>query len=159
MTGMSLCGGMPFLLIILCLLGSRCEAFGILQKTRFSRSTSLRSTMTPKIMTSEVTPALLKSLQLFDQYGEKKELGLLMGDDKSVVVFLRHLGWPYCWAYAEAWCDQIPQMRTANIAGPVFISIGEGDNMFAIGKSPSFCFILIQYFTLYRRSTEDISGE
>lgn len=43
-------------------------------------------------MTSEVTPALLKSLQLFDQYGEKKELGLLMGDDKSVVVFLRHLG-------------------------------------------------------------------
>jgi hypothetical protein len=92
LTGMSFRVGTSFLCLLLCLLGSRCEAFGLLQKTRFSRSTSLLSTITPKIQTSEVTPDLLKSLTLFDQYGDKKELGLLMGDDKSVVVFLRHLG-------------------------------------------------------------------
>ena len=151
--------GTSFLCLLLCLLGSRCEAFGLLQKTRFSRSTNLRSTITPKIQTSEVTPALLKSLQLFDQYGEKKELGLLMGDEKSVVVFLRHLGWPYCWAYAEAWCDQIPQMRSANIAGPVFISIGEGDNMFAIGIISLLWFTLIHHFILHRRAAKNIFRE
>ena len=151
--------GTSFLCLLLCLLGSRCEAFGLLQKTRFSRSTSLLSTITPKIQTSEVTPDLLKSLTLFDQYGDKKELGLLMGDDKSVVVFLRHLGWPYCWAYAEAWCAQIPQMRTANIAGPIFISIGEGDHMFSLRRIPSFWFILTHHFITHRWSTEDILGE
>jgi len=41
---------------------------------------------------SDVSANLVKSLELFDKDGTQKKLGSLMGDDKSVVVFLRHLG-------------------------------------------------------------------
>lgn len=59
-------------------------------------SQSLRTVMrmagdTP-MKVSDVSANLVKSLELFDKDGTQKKLGSLMGDDKSVVVFLRHLG-------------------------------------------------------------------
>lgn len=47
---------------------------------------------TVKPITADITVATLQELNLFDQYGFPKRLGDLMGPDKSVVVFLRHLG-------------------------------------------------------------------
>jgi hypothetical protein len=45
-----------------------------------------------KPITADITSSTLRELNLFDQYGFPKRLGDLMGTDKSVVVFLRHLG-------------------------------------------------------------------
>jgi hypothetical protein len=39
-----------------------------------------------------VTTDVLRNIQLENALGEKVKLGSLMGDGKSVVVFLRHLG-------------------------------------------------------------------
>jgi hypothetical protein len=47
---------------------------------------------TTKPITADITSSTLQSLDLYDQYGFPKRLGDLMGPDKSVVVFLRHLG-------------------------------------------------------------------
>jgi hypothetical protein len=35
---------------------------------------------------------MIRALELFDAAGMKQDLGSIMGEDKSVVVFLRHLG-------------------------------------------------------------------
>ena len=114
------------LLTILAVLVSTTNAFSSTKSPRFSRSVTSFATTIQKPVTSEISPVQLRALELFDQNGAKKEVDYLMGDGKSVVIFLRHLGWPYCWAYAEEWCAVIPQMRAANVAGPIFISIGEG---------------------------------
>ena len=39
-----------------------------------------------------VTASILKNLELTDYEGKKRQVGSLTGEDKSVVVFLRHLG-------------------------------------------------------------------
>jgi hypothetical protein len=67
-------------------------AFNSIIPSRFSRSMVTHASVVPKPLTSDVSAVLLRSLELFDQNGMKQYLGSLMGDDKSVVVFLRHLG-------------------------------------------------------------------
>ena len=39
-----------------------------------------------------VTASLLRNLELTDYTGKKKTIGSVVGNNKSVVVFLRHLG-------------------------------------------------------------------
>ena len=80
------------LLTILSLLVSTTNAFSSLKGSRFSRSMSKFATTIPKPITSEISPVQLRSLELFDQNGAKKTVDSLMGDGKSVVIFLRHLG-------------------------------------------------------------------
>lgn len=127
---MTICLYNVILLIIVSTLIGKSDSFRLSPSSRHSRSVvchaSKMNAETAKPLTRDVTADLLRSLTLFDQNGDKKELGSLMGADKSVVIFLRHLGWPYCWSYAESWCEKIPQMRASNVAGPIFVSIGEG---------------------------------
>ena len=83
------------LLIFATLVGTS-DSFRFSQSTKHARSLVCRATETAaeavKPLTRDVTADFLRSLRLFDQNGDKKELGSLMGADKSVVVFLRHLG-------------------------------------------------------------------
>jgi len=53
-------------------------------------STSLSTTKVVGDVTVDVN--LLQNLVLNDANGNKKKLGTVMGKDKSVVIFLRHLG-------------------------------------------------------------------
>jgi hypothetical protein len=84
------------LLIIVSTLVSKSDSFRLLPTAGHSRSVICRATQTAaetaKPLTRDVTSDMLRSLKLFDQNGDKRELGSLMGADKSVVVFLRHLG-------------------------------------------------------------------
>lgn len=77
---------------ILSLLVATSNAFSVTRQHRFTRSLVAQATTIPKPLTSEVSAVLLRSLELFDQDGAKKDLDSLMGDGKSVVIFLRHLG-------------------------------------------------------------------
>ena len=65
----------------------------------FSSSTSLRMFQSKqedtKVGDALVNVNLMKSLELTDANGIKKKLGDVMGNGKSVVVFLRHLGIRY----------------------------------------------------------------
>ncbi|KAJ1417564.1 hypothetical protein B484DRAFT_334186 [Ochromonadaceae sp. CCMP2298] len=76
-----------------------------------------------------VSVNLVRELELTDVNGELKTVGSLMGRGKSVVVFLRHLGCPFCWAYVDLWNSFVPRMRKSGVAGPVFISIGDKDKL------------------------------
>lgn len=80
------------LLAILSLLACTTHAFNSMKGSRFTRSMIAHVSTIPRPLTSDVSPELLRSLELFDPNGIKKDLGSLMGDEKSVVVFLRHLG-------------------------------------------------------------------
>ena len=84
------------LLILVSTLVDKGNSFRLLSIARNTRSVVCHGTQaaaeTAKPLTRDVTPDLLRSLKLFDQDGDKRELGSLMGADKSVVVFLRHLG-------------------------------------------------------------------
>lgn len=91
---------------------------------------------TPDIEVPEgVTAKLLRSATLINADGETVSLGGKMGQGTSVVVFLRHLGWPYCWTYAKDWCELVVQQKeqdgaeTSSIAGPIFISIGDAEKL------------------------------
>ena len=83
---------MALLLTILSVLVITTNAFSSTKNPRFSRSIISFATTTQKPVTSEIRPAQLRALELFDQNGAKKEVDSLMGDGKSVVIFLRHLG-------------------------------------------------------------------
>ena len=83
---------MALLLTILSVLVITTNAFSSTKSPRFSRSIISFVTTTQKPVTSEVRPVQLRALELFDQNGAKKEVDSLMGDGKSVVIFLRHLG-------------------------------------------------------------------
>jgi len=65
----------------------------------FSSSTSLHMFQSKqedtKVGDALVNVNLMKSLELTDANGVKKKLGDVMGNGKSVVVFLRHLGIHY----------------------------------------------------------------
>ena len=80
------------LLTILAVLLSTTNAFSSTKNPRFSRSVTSFATTIQKPVTSEISPVQLRALELFDQNGAKKEVDSLMGDGKSVVIFLRHLG-------------------------------------------------------------------
>jgi hypothetical protein len=76
-----------------------------------------------------VSVNVVRDLELTDVNGELKTVGSLMGRGKSVVVFLRHLGCPFCWAYVDLWNSFVPRMRKSGVAGPIFISIGDTDKL------------------------------
>ena len=80
------------LLVLLGTLTGNSDALRAQNNGKLSRSVACRSLATEKPLTKDVTPESLRSLKLFDQFGVKRELGSLMGKEKSVVVFLRHLG-------------------------------------------------------------------
>jgi len=65
--------------------------------------------------------------------GEQITIGDMMGttqdDMTSVVVFLRHMGWPYCWTYANEWQNVQPTLNTNNVLGPYFVSIGDTEKL------------------------------
>jgi hypothetical protein len=87
---------------------------------------------TPDIEIPEgVTARMLRSAVLTNANGESVTLGDKMGSGTSVIVFLRHLGWPYCWSYAKDWCDlqQKEEMGANGIAGPIFVSIGDAKKL------------------------------
>ena len=78
----------------------------------------------------EVTPGFkgvsassLRNVQLNDSRGDTHNLGAKIGSDKSIVIFLRHLACPYCWAYAKEWCERQKILDKLGI-GLYFVSIG-----------------------------------
>lgn len=71
----------------------------------------------------------IRSAQLTTVDGETITLGDKMGSGTSLVMFLRHMGWPYCWSYAKEWCALQQEINEAGIAGPFFISIGDEDKL------------------------------
>lgn len=76
-----------------------------------------------------VTAQTLRSAVLTNADGESVRLGDQMGQGTSVVVFLRHMGWLYCWSYAKAWCELQQQQKSDDIKGPIFVSIGDKDKL------------------------------
>jgi len=78
---------------------------------------------------SKGSSSLIRSAVLSDANGEMRRLDEVMGQGKSVVIFLRHLGWPYCWSYAKEWCALQQELDEADIAGPIFISIGDAEKL------------------------------
>jgi hypothetical protein len=98
-------------------------------------ATSARSSssFTRLLMSAGTTPApalnvqtgagkILRAARLTDVNGNKIQLGDKMAaatssnNNKntpvvSVVIFLRHLGWPYCWSYAKEWCDELQKQQ------------------------------------------------
>jgi len=82
--------GALLLMMFMCL-SNIVNSFNAVKSSRFTRSIIRASTeLSPK--TSDVTAPMIRALELFDAAGMKQDLGSVMGDDKSVVVFLRHLG-------------------------------------------------------------------
>eukprot|EP00980_Cylindrotheca_fusiformis_P006208 scaffold1327_cov124-Cylindrotheca_fusiformis.AAC.12 len=93
----------------------------------------------PDVVPETVTAKALRSSMLTNADGNVVNLGEKMGQGTSIVVFLRHLGCPYCWNYANSWCEvQQKKMAGSNIAGPFFVSIGDEDKLSAfLEKNPS----------------------
>ena len=115
-----------------------CPAFVATVTTLQSTTTDEPPCATPDIEVPQgVTAKLLRSAVLTNADGQEVSLGAKMGQGASVVVFLRHLGWPYCWTYAKDWCEFVVQQQqeqegtdsTNNIAGPIFISIGDAEKL------------------------------
>ena len=122
-----------FNLFIIAALLSLSSAFSPIRPIRRSTTTSLHVSIPnePVQLDSplDVSPDLLRSLNVINVNGEQVKLGTVMGQEKSVVIFLRHLGCPWCWSYANWWCDHIPQLKEAGVKGPIFISIGYPDKL------------------------------
>lgn len=120
-----------FPLVLILALLSLSSAFTPIRPMR--RTTSLRVSIPnePVQLDSplDVSAELLRSLTVINVKGEQVKLGTVMGQEKSVVIFLRHLGCPWCWSYANWWCDHIPQLQQAGVKGPFFISIGYPDKL------------------------------
>lgn len=80
-------------------------------------------------VSTENSGKLFRSLMLQDVNGRSIRLGDKMSD-LSIVVFLRHLGWFYCWAYANDWCkfQQSDDFQSIEYR-PLFVSIGDSDKL------------------------------
>ena len=57
------------------------------------------------------TVEILRNLKVINSSGKTIKLNQLMGNEKSIVVFLRHLVWLFCWSYANSLIDIIPEMK------------------------------------------------
>jgi hypothetical protein len=82
------------LLVMLCLAASA-SAFGSVRMRIGALRTRSALSMTGQVQSlngQEISTAVLRGLELTDYQGNSKMVGDLMGPDKSVVVFLRHLG-------------------------------------------------------------------
>jgi hypothetical protein len=82
--------GALLFMMFMCL-GNIVHSFNVVKSSRFTR-TITRATTDLRPQTSDVTAPMIRALELFDAAGMKQDLGSIMGADKSVVVFLRHLG-------------------------------------------------------------------
>jgi len=71
----------------------------------------------------------LRSALVTDADGSIVQLGQKMGEGKSVVVFLRHLGDPYSWSYARDWGKLQRRLRRSGIVGPLFVSVGDTEKL------------------------------
>ena len=72
---------------------------------------------------------MLRSAVLTSADGTKVRLGDEMGEGRAVVVFLRHLGCPYCWSYAREWSKLQRKISRSGAAGPFFISVGDCEKL------------------------------
>eukprot|EP00669_Euglena_mutabilis_P014232 TRINITY_DN9283_c0_g1_i1.p3 TRINITY_DN9283_c0_g1~~TRINITY_DN9283_c0_g1_i1.p3 ORF type:complete len:235 (-),score=21.46 TRINITY_DN9283_c0_g1_i1:155-859(-) len=53
--------------------------------------------------------------------------------------FLRHLACPYCWKLANRWLEFRDPLRAAGVRGPLFVSVGNNDNLRAfLQANPHF---------------------
>lgn len=100
-----------------------------------SPSTNLRSTPQPCDIPTDIQSSTLQnSMPLRNAIvtsidDQLVPLSKPMGEGTSVVVFLRHMGWPYCWTYANAWSEFQPKLNDSNVKGPIFVSIGDKEKL------------------------------
>jgi hypothetical protein len=78
---------------------------------------------------ASVTALSLRSASLLNIRGQRVRLGDVMAEGTSIVVFLRHMGWPYCWSYAKDWCELQEKEDIGDIVGPLFVSIGDEEKL------------------------------
>ena len=75
----------------------------------------------------------IRSGMVTSSAGELIRLGdVISKNEPHVVIFLRHMGWPYCWSYAKEWTTSLDvqqQLLEAGIKGPTFVSIGDADKL------------------------------
>lgn len=94
-----------------------------------STSSSVVESMPPP---SSQTPTVaeIREIRLTDVNGKLVRLGdFMMTNQKSVIVFMRHLGCPYCWSYANEIMQLQSRMNAANANGPWLISIGDAEKL------------------------------
>jgi len=77
----------------------------------------------------KIPASQLRSAQLTNVNDETVKLGDEMGSGTSLVIFLRHMGWPYCWSYAKEWCALQQELTESGVVGPLFISIGDEEKL------------------------------
>lgn len=83
----------------------------------------------PALVSQKGSGKLMRDAMLTDVNGDTIKLGDKMGRGTSVVVFLRHMGWPYCWSYAKEWSELQPKIEASGATGPIFISIGDEEKL------------------------------
>ena len=74
----------------------------------------------------------IRSGMVTNYAGESIQLGnVISKSDPHVVIFLRHMGWPYCWSYAKEWysLNVQQQLLESGIRGPTFVSIGDSEKL------------------------------
>jgi hypothetical protein len=94
---------------------------------------------TVDVLGTPVDAALLRAQHVAGVDGSSTTIGALAGDGKAVVVFLRHLACPYCWKLANRWLEFRDPLRAAGVRGPLFVSVGNNDNLRAfLQANPHF---------------------
>jgi hypothetical protein len=79
--------------------------------------------------TTTPTVAALRDIRVTNVQGDRIRLGDVLGDQKSVLVFMRHLGCPYCWSYAQDIMQLQSRIETVGASGPWLISIGDVEKL------------------------------
>lgn len=67
---------------------------------------------------------MLRSVVLTNADGIPVQLGDKMGE-RTVIVFLRHMGCCYSWSYAREWSKLQRKIARSGAVGPLFVSVGD----------------------------------
>lgn len=109
---------------------SRLRARSVAQRTDdFDCSSSVEPSVSLPLDKQAGLAEMLRSAVVTDYHGKNVRLGEKMGDGRSVVVFLRHLGDPYCWSYARDWGKLQRKVRRNGAVGPLFVSVGDSEKL------------------------------
>mmetsp|Transcript_39282 Transcript_39282/g.111389 ORF Transcript_39282/g.111389 Transcript_39282/m.111389 type:complete len:271 (+) Transcript_39282:3-815(+) len=77
-------------------------------------------------------PATVMRQTIVTSGGEPTSIGEEVGFSRgAVVVFLRHLGCPYCWAQAREWTEPetLERLSRLGLAGPILVSVGTPEKL------------------------------
>jgi hypothetical protein len=129
------------------------ETASVASHSSSSSCTRLLTSSSPVVEENKGAGKILRAALLTDVNGNKVQLGdkILSSNNKpSVVVFLRHLGWPYCWSYAKEWCDTVAalttplqQLQPEPLLESSIITIGDDEQRSAAAAAVGLLFVSI----------------